>query len=139
MYLTYDEYLDMGGTIDDATFYDFEFEARSIIDWYTFNRLKKQQEYPEEVKRCVYKLISMIQQKQSAQTMGLGDASNEGSTVAVASQSNDGVSVSYNILSASEIVANSKSEMENVVRTYLNGVVNSLGRLLLYRGVYFDE
>lgn len=137
-YITYEEYLEMGGTIDDdIVFSDYEFEARTIVDWYTFNRLQKEATYPEAVKRCVYKLISLAQAK--AQASLLGDGDNSGASAAIASQSNDGVSVSYNILSASEIFNASKSEMENTVKKYLNGVTDSQGRKLLYRGVYPDE
>ena len=37
MYLTYDEYLTFGGTVDEAAFDNLEFEARTIIDWWTYN------------------------------------------------------------------------------------------------------
>ena len=41
-----------------------EFEARSQIDWWTFSRLKKDAErgveMPEEVKRCMFKLIELL-------------------------------------------------------------------------------
>lgn len=136
MYLTYVEYQSMGGTLDETAFNNFEFEARSVIDWYTFNRLKKETEYPEEVKRCIFKLIEMVQAKNTS--LSLGD-DGSGSTTAIASQSNDGVSISYNVMSASRLFDNAKSEMKATIQQYLNGVVNSLGHRLLYRGVYPDE
>ena len=64
MYLTFDEYLTFGGTLEEAAFDNLEFEARTVIDWWTYNRLQNDTEYPEAVKRCMYKLITMIIQKQ---------------------------------------------------------------------------
>lgn len=155
MYLSYSEYEDMGGTLDEVTFNDYEWEAETIIDWYTFKRLKKENAfpkgYPTEVKRCVNKLIQLAKCKADilAQAVGGTSAQSESSTEAVgspmvASQSNDGVSTSYNIISASEafsaLTANSKGNLlEDNVKRYLNGVVDALGRKLLYRGVYEDE
>lgn len=59
MYLTYAEYTNMGGTLDETAFNDFEFEAESIVDWYTFNRLHNMTTYPEKLKRCMYSLIKV--------------------------------------------------------------------------------
>ena len=139
MYLTYAEYQDMGGTItDETTFEEFEFEARAQVDWYTFNRLQQEQEYPEAVKRCMYALIKLLQQKQQASMTG--DTSADGTvTAGIASQSNDGVSVSYNTLSAKDCVDTCTNEIQNCIKRYLQGVTNSLGRKVLYRGVYPDE
>lgn len=149
MYLTYAEYQNMGGTLDETTFNDFEFEAETIVNWYTFNRLKNDTEYPTELTRCMYKLIELV--KLEADAMMLGKQTNqssEGNTVSqgiyISSQSNDGVSISYNSINASELFNKlSSTEKGNVIETtikrYLNGVVNSLGRKLLYRGLYPNE
>ena len=149
MYLTYDDYIDMGGTIEDeATFNDFAFEAESIINWYTFNRLKKDTCFSEDVKRCVFALIRLAKLKADAMMLGVdvsGGSSSGGQAIPqVAAQSNDGVSVSYNVLSASEVfsalsTATHGGEIDNLVKRYLHGVTNSLGRKVLYRGVYPDE
>lgn len=139
MYLTFSEYQNMGGTLDETAFNEFEFEAESIVDWYTFNRLQNDTEYPEKLKQCVYKLISMAQER--AQTMSAGETvdGEGGVTSAIASRSNDGVSISYNIISASDLFDKLKNEMGETVRRYLNGVVNELGRKVLYRGLYPGE
>lgn len=140
MYLTYLEYKTYGGTLDETTFNDIEFEAQTIVDWYTFNRLQNETEFPEAVKRCVYKIMQYIQAQSSVN--GIGDpnsASTDGVGAGVASQSNDGVSISYNILSAQAVVDNSKAEIEQTIQQYLSCVKNSLGRKVLYRGVYPDE
>lgn len=138
MYLTYEEYQTMGGTLDESAFNDFEFEAETSINWYTFNRLQNNTTFPEAVKRCVFTLIKLIALKANASAVGdIGDENvNSG---AVASQSNDGVSISYNVLSASEACKLAEDEIGNTIKKYLNGVTNELGRKLLYRGLYPGE
>lgn len=154
MYLTYEDYQSYGGTLDETTFNDYEFEAETWIDWYTFRRLQNEETYTDRVKRCVYQLIKLAKLKADAlalgsQTIQTRDA--EGNitgtiqtTSAVASQSNDGVSISYNVVSASDAyhalqTTESGNLIEDTVKKYLQGVKNSLGRLVLYRGVYPNE
>lgn len=137
MYLTYEEYLNMGGTLDEAAFDNYLIDAEMLIDWYTFNRLENETVIPEKVKKCGYKLISLADMKSKAFVLGR-EVNGEGNA-SVASQSNDGVSISYNTISASQAFDLLKSESENIIKQYLNGVVNSLGRKLLYRGIYPDE
>ena len=140
MYLTYEEYTDeYGGTLDETTFNDLEFEAESYVDWYTFNRLQNEPEIPERVKKCMNHIIKLLQAQ-----MGLMDNSSsadaQGSiTGTIASQSNDGVSISYNVLSAKDAIELAKSDVDKGIKRYLQGVTNSLGRKLLYRGIYPDE
>lgn len=139
MYLTYSDYQSFGGTLDETTFNDLEFEASSVVDWYTFNRLQKEQNPPEALKRCMYKLIQYIVAGQQAGGIGTDGQQNDGMGAAIASQSNDGVSISYNILGAKDVIENGKSQMEQIIRQYLSAVVNSLGQKVLYRGVYPNE
>jgi len=139
MYLTYTEYQEMGGTLDETTFNDLEFEARSLVDWYTFNRLQKEATFPEAVQRCMYKLIQYIVVQQQVNGIGANSAENDNTGAGIASQSNDGVSVSYNVLSARDVVDNSKTQMGQIVQQYLSAVVNSLGQKVLYRGLYPNE
>ena len=141
MYLTYENYQSMGGTLDETTFSDFEFEAESVVNWYTFNRLKNEFEYPEALTRLMYRLIQLLQARAEALNITDTDDSEQtsGNGRSIASQSNDGVSISYNIMSASELAEQCKNEMINIIKIYLSGVTNSLGRKLLYRGVYPGE
>lgn len=138
MYLTYEEYKNMGGTLDNTTFSDFAFEAESTINWYTFNRLTKETSVSDNVKRLMYRLIGLIHLSQKAQSLGQDTKTGE-ATGAIASQSNDGFSTSYNVLTASEAVKISGSEVKRLVHQYLGAEVNSLGHKLLYRGVYPNE
>ena len=140
MYLTYDEYLTFGGTIDEAAFDNLEFEARTIIDWWTYNRLQNEEEYPEAVKRCMYKLITLIFTRQQAQLLNSGnDAITNNTGVGIVQQSNDGVSTTYNIMSAGEIISQSGEDVKSTIRMYLSNVRNSLGQKVLYRGLYPGE
>lgn len=137
MYLTYEEYQSMGGTLDETTFNDLEFEAEALVNWYTFNRLKKDTTFPDELKRLMKYLIGLAYSKS-----GIINASGSGAVdtqKTIASQSNDGVSISYNILSAKDLMDSVKSESQDAIDKYLQGVMNEAGRLLLYRGVYPDE
>lgn len=140
MYLTYAEYQAYGGTLEEATFNDFEMEAETVVDWYTFNRLRNDSTYPEQLKRCVYQLIKMAQAQQSVLAPGEAVTDDGGTgSVAVSSRSNDGVSVSYNVMSANELFSTLKTESKNIVQRYLQGVMNQAGKHLLYRGIYAGE
>lgn len=139
MYLTFAEYENYGGTLEDETAYaQLEFEARSVIDWWTFNRLQNEESYPEAVKRCMFKLIQLIYDKQMAMVTDAQSA--DGTKQAgIASESNDGVSTTYNTLSAKEAVDAVQNELKSTINMYLSNVRNSLGHKVLYRGVYPNE
>jgi len=152
MYLSYADYVNMGGTFDETTFNNFEFEAECIVNWYTFNRLKEESEYPQELSKCMFAIIKLLKLKADALILGSQTTASESGGVTtttttyatVASQSNDGVSISYNSVSASDIVKKLSifekgGEFEALIKMYFNGVRNSLGKKLLYRGLYPDE
>lgn len=149
MYLTYEQYINYGGTLDRAAFTDYEWEAETIINWFTFDRLKNDETFSEEVKRCAYKLIQLAQAKAEAMALGAGNGGSDStsgsvSSATIASQSNDGVSITYNTVSATETFRALSSNavgniMEDTVQKYLQGVTNSLGRKVLYRGIYPNE
>lgn len=142
MYLTYEEYSDMGGTLSELDFDFIGYEAESYIDWYTFNRLHGQETIPEEVKQCEFYLIRLIQTRLDALGVGVMDTSSSSSSYGdaiLAGQSNDGVSIQYNHLAAHDAISALKDEIEDVIKRRLRGVVNELGRQLLYRGLYPNE
>lgn len=139
MYLTYAEYQAMGGTLDEATFNDYNFEATAKINWYTFNRLKNDTNIPEEVKRCAYRLIKLIEDMNNAMATDGTSASSTGAVAGIASQSNDGVSISYNTLSAKDMLDTAQAQVESTIKQYLTYVTNELGKKVLYRGMYPDE
>lgn len=143
MYLTYLEYKAMGGALDETTFNDFEFEAECIVNWYTFSRLTKEEpeDYPSVLPMLMNRLIKMALERANAMSMGgiiLADGTVSPNPY-VSSQSNDGVSISYNTISAKDLFADMDKQMGETIKRYLDGVVDSLGRKLLYRGLYPNE
>jgi len=148
MYLTFEEYSEYGGTLDEAAFNDLEFDAESTINWHTFNRLKRPEWAEalntEELKRCVYQLIRLKQMEDAligASVGGVGTGIGWTKEAGITQESNDGVSTSYNTLSSGELMAflNGSKTKKDLIDQYLNSIVNDLGRKLLYRGVYPGE
>lgn len=139
MYLTFEEYATWGGQLDAPDYLLAELEARLLIDRITFGRLKNETEIPEAVKFCMFKLIELLQEQK--QLLAVPNMQNGDSLVqtGISSQSNDGVSISYNVMSASELYTMNKSKVDSVVKDYLHGVTNSLGQELLFRGMYLNE
>ena len=126
-YLTYAEYQALGGSaIGEMPFNLLEFEARRQIDIRTFDRIKNSKTIPQEVKICVYALINGLSDFASATSNASGN---------VASENTDGYSISY--ISAdkiSDIVKSKQSEIDDIIRTYLLGVIYN-GEHLMYCGV----
>lgn len=140
MYLSYKEYLDYGGTLDETTYNKFEFEAESIVDYYTFNRLKNDDVIAEPVKRLIFALIDIALKKEAS--LGLGASSNPSGTAAdvyITRQANDGVDTTYNNMSASNLYQLCKQEMASTIHRHLASVMNQAGRKVLYRGLYPGE
>lgn len=130
-YLTYAEYTALGGSaMGDKPFNLLEFEARRKIDEYTFNRLKSVnfEDIPQEVKLCEYNLINSI----NAYGQSINQAASNGR---LKSENTDGYSVSYGTASdISEIVKAKSAELEDIIRTYLLGVIVN-GEHIMYCGV----
>jgi hypothetical protein len=124
-YLTYKEYKALGGRLDQTPFNLLEFEARRKIDEKTFNRVKGIKEIPQEIKMCMFNLIN-----------SLNSYSNENSNNKnVASESVGSYSVSYVTGGTiQEIVKSKDVELNNIIRTYLMGVIVN-GEHVLYLGV----
>lgn len=151
MYLTYDEYVQYGGMVgEDAplSYSDFclyEIDAENWINWYTFNRMISWDEYPDAVKMCAVKLVDFARLKDNALHGVLAGSSASGTASgAILSQSNDGVSISYDSVRASEVYAGITSTsagnmVEATIRRYLSRVKDKRGRNILYRGIYDDD
>lgn len=141
MYLTYAQYQTLGGTLSEAVFSDCEMEAEALVNWYTFNRLKDVTPVSEDVQKCVYMLIKYIALQSGIDGSGTVGSDGTISTTGagIASESNDGVSRSYNVLSAQELMDNAKAKIDSIIKMALSSVVDSLGRKVLYRGLYKGE
>lgn len=126
-YLTYDEYLELGGTLEEAPFNLLEFEARKKIDKKTQMRLKDCDNIPSEVKLCIFSLIDKI--KTYAETT-------EKASGNVASENTDGYSVSYiNVTQVSDIIKSKDDELNSIINDDLYGVIIN-DEHILYLGVH---
>lgn len=79
-YLTYAEYLQLGGTLNETAFNRTERRARTTVDYYTQQRIQRLSEIPANIKELMADLIDLYA---------------KGDRGIVQSVSNDGVSVSY--------------------------------------------
>ncbi|MDO4866158.1 MAG: hypothetical protein Q4C10_06335 [Clostridia bacterium] len=57
MYLTYEEYVAMGGTLPEAEYALAEFRARKRLDYLTAGRIQGMAEVPDAVKQCVLSIV----------------------------------------------------------------------------------
>ena len=125
-YLTYAEYKALGGSLDNMPFNLLEFEARKQIDKRTQYRLKGVDEAPEEVKICIFNLISKIKRY---------NETSEKSNTDVASESIDGYSVTFiNPTQIKEIVKSKETELNSIIDNDLFGVIVN-NEHILYNGV----
>lgn len=123
-YLTYEEYVQLGGTLDETPFNILELEAQKNIDKYTFGRLKNLEQQINEVKVCIYKLINLIDTYNAY----------ENQNKSVSSENTDGYSISYN--QATENVSKAKiNEIKILIKTYLAECKLEDGTPYLYLGV----
>lgn len=124
-YLTYDEYKELGGNLDQTPFNLLEFEARRIIDSKTQQRLKNVKELPQQVKICVLSLINLL----NSYTTENQTSKN------ISSESVGSYSVSYITgTQIQETIKSKNAELTNVVLTYLTGVIVN-GEHVVYLGV----
>ena len=113
MYLTFDDYVNMGGKIGYAAFCVYLRRAEAEINKHTYRRLINSETIPEEVKSCVFELIELYDKK-AKQSIG--------------SVSNDGVSVSYEAVDV-------EKQTVDIIKSFLMHVPDSTGTPLLYMGV----
>lgn len=136
MYLDYSAYQNLGGTLDETAFNRLERKAEQEIKYRTFKRIEKLCCIPTEVKDCVFELIELFHQVEKVK---LSSVSNDVSNTSISSQSNDGVSISYNVVSANNIVSNLNANVHDAINKYLCNVKDFKGNPILYRGKYSYE
>ena len=124
VYLTYPEYQAYGGTLSTSDFTVAEFKARKRIDYLTDCRVQDMAVVPEEVKLCVYSIITA-----NSVTGVEAQAANP----LVSSFATDGYSESYG--SAAEQIAALQKTTDAEIRHLLYGVTDDNGTPLLYRGL----
>lgn len=116
-YLTYDEFKERGGALNETAFSRFAFAAEREVDRETFGRLREEDPVPEAVKQLVYELVLL-------------GAKADFSADAVASESVGSWSKSYKDRAAEEY----DTERQRLIITYLSGLTDKSGVPLLYRG-----
>lgn len=125
-YLNYEEYMVLGGTLEEVPFNELEYECRRIIDSRTQNRLKNADKIPEEVKMLENKMLQTLQ----GYYVSLNKAQS-----GVASENTDGYSVSYiSSNQISQLIEGKIDVLQDLVSTYLFGVIVN-NEHLLYCGV----
>lgn len=125
-YLSYEEYQELEGTLEEVPFNELEYECRRIIDSRTQNRLKNADEIPEEVKMLENKMIQTLQGYY---------VSLEKAQSGISSENTDGYSVTYiSSNQISQLIEGKIDVLQDLVSTYLFGVIVN-NEHLLYCGV----
>ena len=122
-YLTYEEYVGLGGSLDRTPFNILELEARKNIDKYTSGRLIKLDKQIGETKVCVFKLVELLNSYNNYNKQNKG----------VSSESTDGYSISYGQASASVSMAK-MSEIKSIIKSMLAECKLDDGTPYLYVG-----
>lgn len=104
MILSYIEYSEMGGCLDEAVFCRLEQFAEEEIDCRTCGRLSDTKGITDKIKRLIFALIPILECVYSVHPEGV-----------VSSVSNDGVSVSYSAKAADELEAVLAQQIESAL------------------------
>jgi len=124
VYLSYDEYLDMGGLLQQAAFARWEAQAALTIDRMTQKRIRDMAVAPDTVKQLVFELIALA---------SAADPLNPALYLTQETEIVDGVH-------SSRIYSQGRGNMvtgrmEQLVVAYLGDVTDDTGMPLLYLGV----
>ncbi len=123
MYLTYEEYRQLGGLITcEVAFNSVALRAEGIINNATMNRLKYMAETPESVKLLEYDLINYLNETRPNTVQITSESQGAGST---------SESVSYQVINNDE----HNAKISAMLTDYLLSETNDNGVPLLYRGV----
>ena len=120
-YLTYEEYTEIGGTLDLTAFKRNIDRACGFVDLHTQSRLQSVLEVSTRVKACVRDLVECL-----ANNLLIGKS------VTSKSQSAGGVSESESY--ATKTLDEMNAEMLNIVYDYLATEKDDCGTPLMYRG-----
>ena len=120
-YLTYEEYTEIGGTLDLTAFNRNIDRACGIIDNATHNRIVCMEEVPQRAKALCRDLVEYLAKNDTTET-----------AVTSLSQSAGGVSESESY--ATKTADDVYGDIQNMIYDYLLNVTDDNGIPLLYRG-----
>jgi hypothetical protein len=120
-YITYEEYKEIGGTLDLTAFERNIDRACGFVDLHTKSRLQSFLEVSTRVKACVRDLVEYL-------------ANNVSSGKAVTSKSQSAGGVSESESYATKTTDELNEEMLNIVYDYLATEKDDCGTPLMYRG-----
>jgi hypothetical protein len=123
-YLTYEEYHEMGGLLEQAAFARWAAQAARSIDRITQGRVKAMETISAEIKRLVFELIALA---------SAVDPLNPAQYLTQETEIVDGVH-SSRIYSPGRMDM-AAGGMERLIVTYLDGMADDAGVPLLYLGV----
>ena len=121
IYLTYDEYSEMGGIYDLTAFNRNIDRACGIIDNATHNRIECMAEVPKRAKALCRDLVEYL-------------ARNDTTEIAVTSRSQSAGGVSESESYATKTTDDIYGDIQNMVYDYLGNEKDDNGTPLLYRG-----
>ena len=120
-YLTYEEYTEIGGTLDLTAFNRNIDRACGFIDLHTQSRLQTVLEVSQRAKACVRDLVEYL-------------ANNVSGAKAVTSKSQSAGGVSESESYATKTADDMYGDIQNMIYDYLLNVTDDNGTPLLYRG-----
>lgn len=120
MYLTFGDFEEMGGIIDEASFPRLEHKARAMIDMMTHGRLAGEKPVRDAVKYACFDLVRAMNSDENAAG---------GAGMAVSSMSNDGISITY------AAAQSAGARYNSIIRSWLASETTACGVPLLYSGV----
>ena len=118
-YLTYEEYVEIGGVLEKTAFNRNIDRVCVVIDNATYGRVEQMTEIPRQVKACCRELVEYFNNE-------------KGKTITSKSQSAGGISESESY--ATKTAEDIQTETANIIFDYLGSVKNEKGTPLLYRG-----
>lgn len=120
MFLSYEEYMALGGKLDEAAFNIYGYEAEQRVSSETHKRIYNVcEETKERVKACIARVADMTNK-----------GSVMSSDIKVTASSHDGLSQSYSLPTQSDY----SLQISDIIYNYLCGEKDLKGVPLLYRG-----
>lgn len=123
-YLTYDQYVELGGTMDELPFRLAEIKARARIDAMTQGRVTHMAAVPEQVQAAMMEIIQVDQTYSAAA---------QAAAPVAASFTTDGYSETYG--SVESRTAAIEKQLTASIETLLDGITDDYGMPLLFAGV----